>query len=123
MEQKKVKNPCLRLCNSCTSMFIKGNLFLTLKCKYVNKYIVALFWDLTQRRLVVSCRRFGTTVGCEILTAVLVKIRVIWDVAPCRLVTYLHLQSQQSKTKALRSTEMSVTPHQSTGRNLHQHLC
>ena len=46
----------------------------------------ALFWDLTQRRLVVSCR-FGTTVcGREILTAVLVKIQVFWDVAHCRLV-------------------------------------
>jgi len=46
----------------------------------------ALFWDFTQRWLVVSCRRFGTVGGCEILTAVLVKIQVIWDVAPCRLV-------------------------------------
>jgi len=42
--------------------------------------------DFTQRRLMV-CRRFGTTVGGgEILTAVLVKIQVIWDVPPCRLV-------------------------------------
>jgi len=38
--------------------------------------------------MVVSCRRFGTTVGGgEILTAVLVKIQVIWDVSPCRLVS------------------------------------
>ena len=35
---------------------------------------------------------------------------------------YLHLQGQQPKMKALRSTETSVTLHQSTGRNL-QHLC
>jgi hypothetical protein len=47
----------------------------------------ALFWDFTLRRLVVSCRRFGTKVGgCEILTAVL-KIQIIWDVSPCRLVS------------------------------------
>jgi len=47
----------------------------------------ALLWDFWQRRLVVSCRRFGTAVGgCEILTAVLVKIQVIWNVSPCRLV-------------------------------------
>jgi len=47
-----------------------------------------LFWDFTQRQLVVSCQRFGTTVGGgKILTAVLVKIKVIWDVSPCRLVS------------------------------------
>jgi len=48
----------------------------------------ALFWgDFTQRRLIVSCRHFGTTVGGgEIVIAVLVKIQVIWDVSPCRLV-------------------------------------
>ena len=35
----------------------------------------------------ISCRRFGTTVGgCDILTAVLMKIQVMWDVSPCRLV-------------------------------------
>ena len=46
----------------------------------------ALFWDFTQRRLVVSCRRFETTVGGgEIHTAVLLKIQVIWGVSPCRL--------------------------------------
>jgi hypothetical protein len=34
-------------------------------------------WDFTQRRLVVSCRRFGTAVGGgEILTAMLVKIHL-----------------------------------------------
>jgi len=87
MAQKKVKNPCLRLYNNCTSLFIKDSLFLTLKCKLVHKCFVALFWVFTQRRLVVSCRRFRTTVGgCEILTAVLVKIQVIWDVVSCRLV-------------------------------------
>ena len=49
--------------------------------------ICAFGGDFTQRRLIVSCRRFGTTVGGgEILTAVLVKIQVIWDVSPCRLV-------------------------------------
>jgi len=49
---------------------------------------ICAFWgDFTQRRLIVYCRRFGTTVGGgEILTAVLVKIQVIWDVSPCRLV-------------------------------------
>jgi hypothetical protein len=47
----------------------------------------ALSWDFMQRRSVVSCRRFQTTVGGgEILTAVLVKIQVIWDVSLCRLV-------------------------------------
>jgi hypothetical protein len=47
----------------------------------------ALFWDVTQRRLLVSCRRFGTTVGGgEILTVVVVEMRVIWDVLPCQLV-------------------------------------
>ena len=40
-----------------------------------------------QRRLVVSCRRFETTVGGgEIFTAVLVKIEAMWGVSPCRLV-------------------------------------
>jgi len=44
---------------------------------------ICAFWDFTQRRLVVSCLRFGATVGGgEILTAVLVKIQVIWDVSP-----------------------------------------
>ena len=40
MAQKKVKNPCLRLYNSCTSMFIKENLFLTFKCQQVHKCFV-----------------------------------------------------------------------------------
>jgi len=46
---------------------------------------ICTFWGgFTQRRLIVSCRCFGTTVGGgEILTAVLVKIQVIWDVSPC----------------------------------------
>jgi len=87
MAQKKVKNPCLRLYNSCTSTFIRQNVFLTLQCKWVHKCFVAPFWDFTRHRLVVSCRRFGTTVGgCEILTAVLVKIQVAWDISPCRLI-------------------------------------
>jgi len=46
----------------------------------------ALFWDFTQRRLVVSFRRFGMTGGGgEILREVLVKIQVILDVWPRRL--------------------------------------
>ena len=40
MAQKKVKNPFLRLYNSCTSMFIKENLFLTFKCQQVYKCFV-----------------------------------------------------------------------------------
>jgi hypothetical protein len=36
---------------------------------------------------------------------------------------YLHLQGQQSNMKALFCNKTSVTLHQSTGRNLHQHLC
>ena len=71
---------------------------------------------------IVPCRRFGTF-DCEILTAVLVKIQVIWDVSSCRMVNLPYLQGQQSKTNALRSTEPSVTLHQPTGRNLRQHLC
>jgi len=42
-----------------------------------------LFWDFTQRQLVVSCRHFEKTVGGgKILTAVLVKIKAIWGVSP-----------------------------------------
>jgi len=72
-----------------------------------------------QRRLAVSCQRFGTKVGGgEILTAVLVKIQAIWAFSPCRLVS---LPSYSGPTapqiKALGSTETSVTLHQSTGRN------
>ena len=82
----------------------------------------AHFWDFAQRRLVVSWRRFGTTVvGGEILTAVLLKIQVIWDFSPCRLVI-LPSSSGSTAQDALRSTETSVTLHQSTGLNLHQHL-
>jgi len=40
--QKKVKNPCLRLYNSCTSTFMKENLFLTFKCKSVHKCFVTV---------------------------------------------------------------------------------
>ena len=83
----------------------------------------ALFWDFTQRRLVVSCRRFAKTVdGCEILTAVLVKIQVIKDVSPFRLVK-LPSSSGPTVQDALRSTETSIPLHQSTGCNLHQHQC
>jgi hypothetical protein len=47
------------------------------------------FWYFMQRRLVVSCERFGTTVGGrEILTAVLVKIQLTWYGWPCRLVNF-----------------------------------
>ena len=60
--------------------------------------------DFTQRRLVVFCRRFATTVGgYEILTVVLVKIQVIKDISPFRLVKLLSSSG-------------------STGHNL-QHLC
>ena len=60
---------------------------------------ICAFWgDFTQRRLTVSCRRFGTTVGgVEIRTAVLVKIQVIWDVRPVDWSIYLHLRGQQPK--------------------------
>ena len=69
----------------------------------------ALFWDFTQRRLIVSCRCFGTTVGGgEILTAVLVKIQVIWDVSPCRLV---NLPSSSGPTA------------QDEGTAFHQNVC
>jgi len=75
----------------------------------------ALFWDVTQRRLVVSCWRFGTKLGgCEILTAVLVKIQISGTFRPVDWLIYRHLQGQQSKMKALRSIETSVTLHEST---------
>ena len=68
------------------------------------------------------CRRFAKTVGgCEILTAVLVKIQVIKDVPPFRLVS-VPSSSGPAVEDALRSTETSITLHQSTGHNL-QHLC
>ena len=61
-------------------------------------------WDLhsfgifTTRRLVVSCWRFGTTVGGgEILTVGLLKIPVVWDFRPVDWSIYLHLQGQQPK--------------------------
>jgi len=45
----------------------------------------ALFVGFYATLLVVSCRRFGTKFGgCEILTAVLVKIQIIWDVSKFR---------------------------------------
>ena len=59
--------------------------------------------------------------GCEIPTAVLVKIQVITDVSPFRLVR-LPSSSAPTVQDALHSTKSSVTLHQSTGRNL-QHLC
>ena len=62
-----------------------------------------LFWDFMQRRLVISCLRFGTTVGGgEILTAVLVKIQVIWDISP------FIFRANSPKMKAL-SAETYVT--------------
>ena len=60
--------------------------------------------------------------GCEILTAVLVKIQVIKDVSPFRLVK-LPSSSGSTVQNALRSTETSITLHHSTGRDFHQHLC
>ena len=42
MAQKKVKIPCLRLYNSCTSTFIKDNLFPTFNCKYVHECFIAV---------------------------------------------------------------------------------
>jgi hypothetical protein len=61
-----------------------------------------LFWDF-MRRMVISCLRFGTTVGGgEILTAVLVKIQVIWDILP------FIFMANSPKMKAL-SAETSVT--------------
>ena len=78
----------------------------------------ALFWDFTQRRLVVSCRRFAKTVGgCEILKAVLVKIRDVKDISPFWLVK-LPSYSGPTVQDALLSTETSATLHQPTGRNL-----
>jgi hypothetical protein len=57
--------------------------------------VSALFWDFTQCRLVVSCL-FGTAVGGgEILTAVLVKIQVIWGISHYQLV---HLPSSSGPT-------------------------
>ena len=82
----------------------------------------AVFWDFTQHRLVVSCRRFARIVGCEILTAMLVKIQVIKDISPFRLAK-LPSSSGPTVQGAPRSTETSsATLHQSTGRNV-QHLC
>jgi len=60
--------------------------------------------------------------GGEILTAVL-KIQSSETLPPVKWSIYLHLQGQQFKMTAVRSTETSVTLHQPTGRNYHQHLC
>jgi hypothetical protein len=73
-----------------------------------------IFWDVTQRRLVVSCRRFGTKVGgCEILQRCWWRF-ISGTFRPVDWLIYLHLQGQQSKMKALRSIETSVTLHEST---------
>ena len=84
----------------------------------------ALFWDFTQRRLVVFCRRFGTrSVMVRFLQRCWWIFKSSGTFRPVDWSIYLHLQGQQLKMKALRSTETSVTLHQSTGRNLYQHLC
>ena len=83
----------------------------------------ALFWDFTQRRLIVSCRRFGTTVVVKFLQRCWWRFKSSGTFRPVEWSIYLHLQGHQPKMKALRSTETSVTLHQSTGHNLHQHLC
>jgi len=83
----------------------------------------ALFWNFTQRRLVVSYRRFGTT-----FVVVKFSQRCWWrfkssgTFRPVDWSVYI-LRGQQSKMKALHSTETFVTLHQSIGRNIHQHLC
>ena len=83
----------------------------------------ALFWNFTQRRLVVSYRRFGTT-----FVVVKFSQRCWWrfkssgTFRPVDWSVYI-FRGQQSKMKALHSTEKFVTLHQSIGRNIHQHLC
>jgi hypothetical protein len=81
----------------------------------------ALFWDFTQRRLVVSClmRRDN---GCEILTAVLVKIFVVWDVSPCRLSSFPLSSGPTVQYEGI-TFHRNVRNPSSTGRNLLQHLC
>ena len=82
----------------------------------------AFFWDFTQRGLVVSCRCFGKKVGgCEIHTAVLVKIHVIKDISHFKRVK-LPSSSGPTVQDALLSAEMSGTLHPSTGGNL-QRVC
>ena len=81
-----------------------------------------LFWDFTQHQLVVFLPTFrGNRWWLWNFTAVLVKIQVIKDVTPFRVVK-LPSSSGPTVQDALHSTETSVTLHQLTGRNL-QHLC
>jgi hypothetical protein len=76
------------------------------------------FLDFTQRRLVVSCRRFG-----KFSRRCWWRFKSSGTFRPVFWLTYLHLQGQQFKMKALHSTETSVTLHQSTEHNLHEHVC
>ena len=56
------------------------NFWLRTRCKWDMRFLGGFY-----AASIVSCRRFGTTVGGgEIPTAVLVKIQVIWDVSPCQ---------------------------------------
>ena len=83
-----------------------------------------LFWDFAQCRLVVSCPTLQDNIWWlwnshsgvgEYLSS--------GTFCPVDCPIYLHLQGQQSNMKALFCNEMSITLHQSTGHNLHQHLC
>jgi hypothetical protein len=79
MAQKKVKNPCLQLYNSCTITQHFHSCVISSFERGVNEICALL--GFSERRLAVSCRHFETTVGGgEILTAVLVKIQAIWAV-------------------------------------------
>ena len=91
MNNTTKNTPCQPQSVHCLGMLIAENVTLPqwrdfrLRTRCI--WDLRFFWDFTHRRLVVFCRRFETTVGgCEIPTAVLVKIQVIWDVAPCWLV-------------------------------------
>jgi hypothetical protein len=58
----------------------------------------------------------------------LLALYLLWDNFLISEMTSIHMNNLSlcilwPKMKALRSTETSVTHHQSTGRNLHQHLC
>ena len=76
----------------------------------------ALFWDFTQLRLVVYCRRFGTTVGvCAIITAVLGRVALSTG-----QFTFIFRANSPRRMRYVPQT--SVTLHRSTGRNL-RHLC
>ena len=77
--------------------------------------------DFTQRRLIVSRQNFGTVGGGEIVIAVLVTIQVIWDVSPCRLVNLPASSGPTALDEGI--TFHRNVRHQSTGCNLHQHLC